>query len=616
MKNELTINEDIIFLNNDKTFLFPVIHDSPIIASLLRKSILKYSPDIIVVEQSSLLKDVILNAVSRLPFISVVKESFGENISYTLIHPAEAIFEGIRSGIENNKEIVFADYPLDIQIEDSDDSYFSSLIYENFNLKDFWKIGLDIASKREIKSDKIREEYFGNILFNLCKNKDKKVMAIFGMSHLTGIVENFVENTTKYIDDSISMKNREFFLLHPDSYPEILEPSAFIIQCYEESRENFSFNDSFFKLFKSVEDKYQEELKTSITLPRKNLFFKFSYKLALQNNSLLPSSLDMLESARSCVDDDFSFHWYNIAGSYKFTPPDGNFFLRLKPEDFGNRTISFRFRTKIKNKKRKIFRPILQSNKKDIKKWQEDWKNKTEGYCSFQPEDIFLEGYSEKIKKKVANISESKNVITHPFVGSLLDGIDLRETLKNFHTKRIYVKDSPKIGGDVDAVVFIFTHEDEDKENQFTYKMTWWGENDQESDMSFYATPPGINIISEGISRCEYGGFLLFYPRYSLSDIWADGDYHSMKSDEALITAAIDHSVTGNIVVISTKPPNHKLKSWAKRCGKKLIFIPVGSLSPSKIRRLRIFHILQGHKTRLTASEFIDDPNKWDNTDL
>ena len=69
-------------------------------------------------------------------------------------------------------------------------------------------------------------------------------MAIFGMSHLTGIVENFVENTTKYIDDSISMKNREFFLLHPDSYPEILEPSAFIIQCYEESRENFSFNDN------------------------------------------------------------------------------------------------------------------------------------------------------------------------------------------------------------------------------------------------------------------------------------------------------------------------------------------------------------------------------------
>jgi len=586
------------------------------VAGLLRRSILKYQPDIIVVEQSPLIKDLIFDAISKLPFITVVKESFYDNTAFTIIHPAEPIFEGIRTGLELGKEIVFADYPLDSPITISDDSsYMRYFLSNDLKLPSLWKHGINLSDKMAVKSDKIREKYFANILFNETK-KDKRVMAIFGLAHISGIVSNFKKHKTTMATNAVSIKDRELIFLHPDSYPEILEPSAFIIQSYEESRENFNFNETFFNLFKSVQKKYEDELKSEISLPKKNLFFKFCYKLALQNGLLIPNSLDMLESARATVDDDFSYHWYNISGSYKFAPPEGSYFLRLTPEELGNRTISFKFRTKIKNKKRQIFRPIINSKKEDVKKWQNEWGKNKEGYCLFQPEDIFLESYSSKVRKKVSNISESKNNITTPFVGSLLDGIDLRETLKNFHTNILYVKDNPKRGGDIDAVVFIFTTYDEDKEGKFNYKMTWWGENDQESDMSFYATPPGDDIIADNISRCEYGGFLLFYPRLTLTNIWHEMDYYSMKSDEALIMAAIDHSVTGNILVISKTPPNYKIKNWSRRCGKKLIYLPMGSLSPAKIRRLRIFHILNGHSTRLIANQFIDDPSKWDNTDL
>ena len=93
-------------------------------------------------------------------------------------------------------------------------------------------------------------------------------------------------------------------------------------------------------------------------------------------------------------------------------------------------------------------------------------------------------------------------------------------------------------------------------------------------------------------------------------------DYEGMKKNEVLIMAGIDHSITGNIVLISAKPPTHYVKSWARRSGKKLIFIPIGSLSPSKIRRLKTFHILEGHSTRKIADKYIDNPNNWDNTDL
>jgi hypothetical protein len=616
MKN-LIIENDIIFFENSSLMIFPVVHNSPVIASHLRKSMLKYKPDIITIEQPITFYEQVMKAVKKFPQIRFLEEKILDYTNYTIIHPAEPIFEGIRTGLEIESEIIFADYPFDRPVEETDDSIYQSVISDNIDLKSLWHFGISAASKRDIiNDDRIREETMAGITYSQWKkyNGTKKVMLVCGISHLIGVASNFKENNVDFTNN-IFPGERNLFLLSQDSYGEILEPQAHIIQSYEESRNNnFNFEESYFKLFKDVETKYKEDVKTPVNFTSKNLFFKYSYKLALQSNRLIPSSLDMLLAARGCVDDDFSFHWYNVAATCKFAPPDGSYTKKLTSEDIGGRPVSFRFRTKIENKKRHIFRPITNSKKRQLESWKEQWKTKEESLCSFQPEDFFLESYSDKIKKKVQNQSESRHQTTTQFTGSLMDGLDLRETLKNFNTGKLYVKDHPKQGGAVDAVVFIFEKDEGDE--RFNYQMTWWGENEQESDMSFYSTPPGVEVIGKGISKCEYGGFMLFYPRYSLSDIWKDVDYHGLKKDEALVTAAVDHSVTGNIVLITDKPPVYFLKNYAKRQGKKLIYIPIGSLSPAKIRRLRTFHILQNHKVREYADSFIDDPRRWDNTDL
>ncbi len=36
--------------------------------------------------------------------------------------------------------------------------------------------------------------------------------------------------------------------------------------------------------------------------------------------------------------------------------------------------------------------------------------------------------------------------------------------------------------------------------------MTWLGEHSQESDMAFYSTPPGVDVVGPGISRMEHAG--------------------------------------------------------------------------------------------------------------
>ena len=84
-------------------------------------------------------------------------------------------------------------------------------------------------------------------------------------------------------------------------------------------------------------------------------------------------------------------------------------------------------------------------------------------------------------------LSEEKARV-EPFTASMLDGIDMRETLRNLHEGRIYVRENQRVKGGVGSVVVIF---DEDRGNdRFPYCMTWLGEHEQESDMAFYATPP------------------------------------------------------------------------------------------------------------------------------
>ncbi len=191
-----------------------------------------------------------------------------------------------------------------------------------------------------------------------------------------------------------------------------------------------------------------------------------------------------------------------------------------------------------------------------------------------------------------------------PFSASLLDGIDMRETIRNLHEGRVYVRENQRVKGGVGSVVVVF---DEDRGNErFPYLMTWLGEHEQESDMAFYATPPADNVVGPGICRCEYGGFVLSYPPRRMLDAWHDPDYAFARGKhEVLLLAALDYSREKHVVYAAPRPPRSMFKQLAARLGKKIVFIPLGSLSPVKLKRLRVFHVLAGHDKRDIARDYI-----------
>jgi hypothetical protein len=136
--------------------------------------------------------------------------------------------------------------------------------------------------------------------------------------------------------------------------------------------------------------------------------------------------------------------------------------------------------------------------------------------------------------------------------------------------------------------------------------MTWLGEHDQESDMAFYGTVPADNIVGPGICRCEYGGFMLSYPPRRMHDVWKDRDYSFARGKaEVLLLAALDYSWEKHVVYVAARPPRSCFRQIAARMGKKIVYIPIGALSPLKLKKLRVFHVLFGHDKRNVAKDYI-----------
>ena len=221
-----------------------------------------------------------------------------------------------------------------------------------------------------------------------------------------------------------------------------------------------------------------------------------------------------------------------------------------------------------------------------------------------------MERFGEFLKKKGTQLlTEEASRVLH-FLPVLKMESTLKETIRHWTEKKLYVKVKGKPPGGVGSVVMIF---DEDKpeegkifEEKYPWRTTWLGEHSQESDMAFYSTSVASQVVGPGISRCEYGGFLMSYPPRRMFDVWSDPDYQECRTKaEVLLLAAIDYALKPLIVYVASSPPRSIYKSIARRFGKKVVYIPIGQLSPITLNKLRVFHVLDSQDKREIADEYI-----------
>lgn len=611
------MSNDFFYLQKDNLFALPIIHYNMETASEVCKAIRTHKPACVAVEMAENLQLQLLHAASRLPDISIVT-AYKKNRSpiYYFCEPCDAAFEALRSSLE----VGIPSFCIDLDIDDYPE--FREPLPDPYSifrigLKEYYHVYQQSALENKLPQtmqDRNRELHMAKKLKELCLKYDS-VLFVGGMFHFDRIL-SMIDKTSFPHFDSFQRDYVEIATLTEDSMHEIMQEWGWISLHYENSRKAFIEGGEelfppdrqklIFNLLKQAAKAYKENTGNTFAGYHLRNTMKFARNYALITGRLLPDLFQLLSSAKGCVEHNFAYEVFKIATEYPFRKNiEGLPELPLTIEEVWGQ--SKKIHLHLKQPSRKSFNSFF--HRKD--------KSKASFYppgpfsiCSFPPEDTIIENFGTFLKKKGTQILTEEGTRSLPFSSSIEDGIDTRETIRHWSEKKLYVKVHGKPPGAVGSVVVIF---DEDKpeegkpfKEKYPWATTWIGEHNQESDMAFYATPITERIIGPGISRCEYGGFMMSYPPRRLFDVWSDPDYAECRSKaEVLLVAAIDYALKPLIAYVASKPPRTLIKSFAKRFGKKIVYIPIGQLSPVTLNKLRIFHVLDGRDKRDIAGEYI-----------
>lgn len=605
--------EEPFYIQKGKIFAVPVLHYNMEMAAQVRLAFQAVQPDCVAVELAETMQLQLLHAASRLPDISIVITYDKEQAPlYYLCEPCDAGFEGLRSALEAGLPAWCIDLDVD-SYPDMMESLPDAYAVQRIGLKAYYEAYKKlILDKGLLKTslDRNRELYMARRLKELSLSYDR-ILFVGGMSH--------VEHILKLVDEpsfpSLIHTPRtivELCTLTEKSARDVLSECGWISKHYEETRGVMNAPPDrqklIYSLFTAASLKYTTNTGNSFPGYHRRNLMKFLRNYALIRNRLMPDLYQILSAAKGCVDDNYAYETWEIATEYPHRRNVDNLpELDLTIEQIWGDSKKIHFSLKRKSPK-STFAPRERKDRSKIK-FQPPGPF---SICSYPPEDIIIEQFGEFLKKKGTQILQEEAARTIPFSTSVEDGVDTRETIRHWHEKKLYVKTKGKPPGGVGSVVMIFDEDaDPDSDqtttrNKYPWMTTWLGEHSQESDMSFYATPVTENVVGPGISRCEYGGFMMSYPPRRLYDVWHDPDYAECRSKaEVLLMAAIDYAVQPLITYVAAKPPRSAMKSHARRYGKKVVYLPIGQLSPITLNKLRVFHVLDGRDKREIAGDYI-----------
>jgi hypothetical protein len=593
--------------------LVPILHNRLEFATEVKEQFESFRPDQVAVEYPFTLRDKILQGVKRLPLLSVIhyEESDGTFV-YLLLEPCDGQIEAIRLALAQEIPIHFIDrdtegYPFDRS--PMPDPYALTKTGHFQYCQTYLEKHRQARCSRE---DGLREKTMAYHLQQLSR-QGKRILFVGGLYHLPGLLEMLEQPQTEVI----GRRHRAgvgLAHLYRDSSREIMSEMPFLTAEYERTRslENGKPLDRLrvnTELINASRQDYWTNSKEELSRTQVRTLHKFARNYALLSGSLVPSLYQLIVAARGIADDNFAYEVWNKGSDYPWQIENPELpVLRLTGEDLFLDQRRIRFHRRLKTFRRRLVPVPIKKKKRE--QTPGEWKRDFEGLyiCSYPPEDLVVEGYGQYLQKKALEIKSEEAARIVPFTSSIEDGLDIRQTIRDWPNGPIYVKEGRPLKGKVGSVVVIFDPDPPDKDGResFPWKVTWLGEHDQESDMSFYSTPAGEVMDGPGISRCQYGGFMLTYPPFRVYDIWKDSFFNMTRNKpERLLMAAIDYCIEKHVVYVAAAPPSGWCQSMAARLGKKIIYLPIGTFSPITIKKIRQFHVLDGHYVRKYAKQYI-----------
>lgn len=638
--------ESIYFEEVGRFVLFPVIHHSFEFSLAARKLFEEIKPAAVALEYPFVLQDLILKGIQRLPRVSIIL--YGQPRQYIRIEPVDPFIELARLALENGLpmrciDLYLPDYP-EI-LEPVPDTY----AIRNIGHDRYCKELLKHLPQTSVEEDQQRESAMAFHLQELQQKVkgSKKILVACGLSHLRGLREALQSSAPQPFEQKPPAK---LYHLSTASLGEIMGTFPFLTAVYELQRKGpvqappetanevevkskplvlykgtkTSSVDEFAKrahlktaaavpdgdrneiLARYVQEcrsYYEQEIGDQLSPQQMVLINQFVRKYAAKKMMLLPDFYELLIGGRGCVSSHFCFRMWEIGTCYPAQQgPSEIEIIELRAEDLFNLVSKVRMNPHPPLKPRATLPRFLRRKDKQRKGIRDGLQFDPFTICSYQPEDLVIENYGNYLRTKGKNMLSEEKKRVRPFETSLLDGIDLRETIRNWHTGQIFVQECLTVKGEISSLVVIFDEEQE----KYPYTMTWLGEHYQESDMAFYATEPEERQVGPGIRKSVYGGFLMTMPPGRLFDVFGDPAYTgTLNYAERLLLAGIDYSLEKFVVYAAPKPPRPVFQTLAGRYGKRILYIPLSQLSPVMVQRIRGFHILSNKSVRDYASDYI-----------
>ena len=600
--------DDFGSLRRGRYAYFPVVPGRLEFAIAVREAILRDRPQVVAVELPSTLEDSYLWAVRRLPQMSVIfyaDEASEDQAIYIPVEPCDPFTEAIRTALEIDARIEFIDPDIG-ERPHLPDVYPDTYALRHIPVEKYVEAYRVYPQQR---SEQI-ERHADGIAWKL-QGADPFANVLVVVS--LNLVDPVLDAMERPQAQPMARRRREGVQLvnpHPACLAEVTLEYPFLQARYEEFRETMGDPKHIDRrhvqlaLFRESEKTYEKNTGERVAHWQRRLLGRYTRNLALTTQGLTASLYDLTVAARSVVDDNYAWEVWEMASQYphqhEITDAPT---MHISGEEVWVDTRRIRLRRRLPSAKQRL-RPVgLKARKKE--KFPGEWAQQLDGnsICSYPPEDLVIEDYGRFLKKKGKSILSEERSRVEPFTTSMLDGIDIRETIRNWHLGRIYVRNLGKVSGDVGSVVVIF---DEDRDDRYPYMTTWLGEHQNESDMAFYSTNPFDHLVGPGIGRGEYGGFLMSLPARRMYDVWGDPDYAMAESKpERLLLAAIDYSLHRHVVYVAAKPPRSMFRNIASRMGRTIVYIPIGQLSPVTLKKIRVVHVLDGYDKREIAKEYL-----------
>ncbi len=611
-----------------KISVLPLIHGSGDFAIEVRRVMLNNQFDCLAVPLPQSFQEDVERAISFLPSITAIlqeeppitgsapwEEADDDDesqriFSYVPIDPCQGVIAALRIAMMERIDRHFID--LETQRFESMSAY----LPDPYALK---KVPLETFSAAVLPSLKKVPEgqpldrctMMAHRLRELEKNYES-ILLVCSLSDWPWIHDAYIDQIPLEVEDE-EVNDTTVYATDAETLLFMLGELPYITGLYEAARselgddENLSV-DGIKEMALTARDRYRLELKSrgrKITPKILSVYFRYVRNLSLIERRMTPDLYTLVKAAQQVAGDQFAIQIAETAREYPF--------VHLMPFEsirFGIEQAQLPDGTMVELSNRLPGNPISWRNCEltptPPKPQQEEWDMNWDPYkqCSWPPEDVAIEKFRTSVKDHALSLLGVDLARTEKFTTSMKDGLDLRETLRNWHTGEIHVKVLPPSRGKLDCVIMLFDSPADPRD--YPYRLTWHAEHQDESTLAFFATDHRKEMVGPGIGLSNYGGALFLFPPRPIYDIWNDVQFDFVDTlEERLLVAACHYSEETHIALLSEAPPGAGWRRLAKRYQKKLIHVPLSRFSQETLKQLQIFHVLNGQEVRSFAAHYI-----------